>query len=467
MFRRFKDSVSNAVSAAADAVTGSEQQTAENSTRVSELAAMGFREAEARHALRVNNGNMEAAAEWLLTNGHPVGVDGGGTGRAQTTGQQDNNNTGTRNNPINIADDDNDDVQRAIQASLNHQQPSTTTATKQKPVRSAASKNAGLAAAARRLNNGSAPNSGNSNSSGGSSNNSNKKKNGGKAPIASHPQVQVPKRLSQHDKEDVILRLSARLAPSPNAVDTLLRSLKTIQSDPSNQKYQVVDTTTPGFQRSLTATGVLDFFKAMNFHPDPSNPKILRLAFLDAATFYLGISALEQVQLTSKTYAYNKTMLQFDNEISNQLGLADLDTNEAIKRSTYMSKCPSEPLSAGGSQVTVELGSTTKISRKFDGDDTLGDVINWLGGHASIIPGKLLMPSSNEGGGWYLIDRNHAHEHPYNVLELTDKTLQYVGCWPSGRLAVVPMLKNEGDDVALRIPSSRGLAAGPADHLKI
>ena len=39
-----------------------------------ELAAMGFLEAEARYALRVNKGNKARAAEWLLIHGSPVGT---------------------------------------------------------------------------------------------------------------------------------------------------------------------------------------------------------------------------------------------------------------------------------------------------------------------------------------------------------------------------------------------------------
>ena len=39
-----------------------------------ELAAMGFLEAEAKYALRVNKGNKTLAAEWLLIHGSPVGT---------------------------------------------------------------------------------------------------------------------------------------------------------------------------------------------------------------------------------------------------------------------------------------------------------------------------------------------------------------------------------------------------------
>lgn len=91
-----------------------------------------------------------------------------------------------------------------------------------------------------------------------------------------------------------------------------------------------------------------------------------------------------------------------------------------------------------------------KISRGFDHDDILGDVINWLGGQCSVIPSKL------ETGEWSLVDRNkQGSEEDYNyhrldVSELSGKTLQYIGCWPSGRIAIVPSLKDFYDETRLR-----------------
>jgi len=82
----------------------------------------------------------------------------------------------------------------------------------------------------------------------------------------------------------------------------------------------------------------------------------------------------------------------------------------------------------------------TKITRGFDHDDTLGDVLHWLGGQATIIPQKL------RSGEWKLVDRNRQGPagdygfHRLDLGELGDRTLQYAGCWPSGRLAIVPKL---------------------------
>jgi len=406
MFRRLANRVNDAVANAASSLSSNSSD-----ARVSELAAMGFREAECRHALRVNNGDTTQAAEWLLIHGSPVGTAG---------------------NPITIPEQSQDDaeMQRAIQASLAAEsQSKSRQRTKQQ---SAASKNAGRAAKSRLTNKSNTPS---------------------KNLASTHPKVQMPKRLSQHDQEDIILRCANRIAPFSLAVDTLLRSLKTIQENPSVRKYHTVDTTTAMFQRSLNAPGVLDFLKATNFHPNYNNNKILTLSHFDAAAFYLGISALEQMQQNSIEYKKDKALRIFQKELSSALSEHNT-TEELTARKTFLSMLPSEP-TRGGSQITVEYGvvlnnnsnnvqasepSLTKITRGFDHDDTLGDVINWLGGQATAIPKKL------KPGEWALVDRNKQgleEDYSFQKLDLNklqDNTLQYVGCWPSGRLAIVPKL---------------------------
>jgi len=143
------------------------------------------------------------------------------------------------------------ELQRAIQASLmtdNNNNKYNNKKKKNNNIQSSASKTSGRAAASRTTIIATAPVR-------------------AKQSLANtHLKVQIPKRLSQHDQKDVIIRCANRVAPYSLAIDTLLRSLKTIQADPSDRKYHTVDTTTAMFQRSLKAPGVLDFLKAVNFH---------------------------------------------------------------------------------------------------------------------------------------------------------------------------------------------------------
>jgi hypothetical protein len=459
MFRRLRDKVNDAVSNAASSLSSATTSTTDTTTdrRVEELSAMGFRPAEARHALREANGDWTRATEWLLQNGTPVST--------MTTA---------------VADEDDSELQHAIQASLmtDNNNNNNNNASRQRrrtppppQQQSAASKNAGRAAATRTATSMSAP----------EVKITTKKKNG---LTTTHPKVQMPKRLSQHDQEDIILRCANRVAPYSLSVDTLLRSLKTIQSNPGNRKFHTVNTTTVAFQRSLNAPGVLDLLKAVNFHHHSpnnnfeNNNQILTLSHYDAAAFYLGISALEQIQQTSPEYARHKALRLFQKELAPALKKDndDDEQEEASARKRYLSKLPSEPVTGGqGSQITVEFGinisnniannnnnnnntdnndnniqQLMKISRGFDHDDILGDVINWLGGQASVIPSKL------ETGEWSLVDRNRqGSEEDYNyhrldLSELSSKTLQYIGCWPSGRIAIVPSLKDFYEKTRLR-----------------
>merc|ERR1712146_770758 len=185
-----------------------------------------------------------------------------------------------------------------------------------------------------------------------------------------------------------------------------------------------VDTTTTAFRRSLTAPGVLDFLTAANFLPHADRRGLLALNCYDPAVFYLGISALERVQRESPEYARDKALRSFRRELRSFL---DSRTDgEAEARNRFLSTLPSEPKS-GGSRITVEFGVAAKnnnsdfisscgnaddvkddervrpakISRGFDHDDTLGDVVNWLGGAAcSVMRSKLVK------GEWRLVNVN-------------------------------------------------------------
>jgi len=419
MFRRLANRVTEAVSSASSALAGD--------SRVSELAAMGFRESEATHALRECNGDMTRATEWLLSYGSPIGTAGNPITIPETI-------TPSASSSAAISQEDSE-LQRAIQASLKTENEKKNKATRLRAqTQSAASKNAGKAAASRTKNKLSA------------------------VPIKdlanTHPKVQMPKRISQHDQEDIIMRCANRVAPYSLSVDTLLRSLKTIQGNPSIRKYHTVDMSSAMFQRSLNAPGVLDFLKAVNFHPNYNNHKILTLSHFDPAAFYLGISSMEQIQQNSIDYKKDKALRVFQKDLASALSEKRTTAEELSERTKLLSLLSSEP-TTGGSRMTIEYGIilnnnknevtssetlVTKVTRGFDHDDTLNDVLHWLGGQSTTILEKL------ESGEWNLVDRNRQgpekdyYFHKLDLQELKNCTLQYVGCWPSGRLAIVPKL---------------------------
>lgn len=439
MFKRFTDRVTSAVAS----ITGSGENgnSSDGGSDLQRLTSMGFTASDSQHALQIMGGNVEQAAEWLLMNA---------------------SNT-LRSPPTTMgAGAEDEDIQKAIAASLADTVPSPSR-TIGANSRSAASRRAGEAAIARSDNTQKqrsrpsasyakqkTPKTPTANSDG----NGNAK---AKVAIQSHPNVKVPKHLSQHDIQDKIIRCSQRVAPYAMAVDTLLKSLRQLQQNPTNPKYLTIDTSTDAFKRSLDVPGALDFLRSMGYRFSYARREVLELSgsLLDPVVLHVGISALEEIQRDSKEYQKSKVELVFDKEITQVLSLGDQDMQEALARSQFLSKTPSEP-AIGGGIINVQLGSTTKIQRKFDGDDCLQDILNWLGAHGSVIPVKL------EQKEWFLVNRNHSVAIPYNVLDLKEKTLQYIGCWPSARLAIIPFPPEPSDGA---VTSSRGLGAAPMDAL--
>ena len=277
-----------------------------------------------------------------------------------------------------------------------------------------------------------------------------------------HPNVKLPAKFKDKSKEEQVLRCANRLKPYPLAVDTLYRALTAVQQDPSNVKFRKIDKTTRGYKRSLESVpGAEALLLAMNFQTHGAYSLVLERAWVDQALLYLGISALEGAK-ESNEYKEGKAKLAFQQEILEIQQSSNTSQAEAIRRAEFMAKCPSEPAGGSGALMQVVFSDETTIRRKFDGDDVLRDVLNWIGGHGSVIPDKIL---SRE---WCMVDINRFPIAPMDCELNLDKTLQYIGCWPSGRLELRPSpqaWKEDGNNGQVLMGSSRGLAAAPTEAM--
>jgi len=124
-------------------------------------------------------------------------------------------------------------------------------------------------------------------------------------------------------------------------------------------------------------------------------------------------------------YKIAKGLAGLNKELQKIRVLADSSEQEAIRRAAYLSKCPTEPPVGRSTNLQVTLGEEV-VSRRFESDDTLQDVMHWLGAHGSQIFENL------EQGTWVLLD-----VHRNLILDAKrqgNDTLQYLECWPSGRL---------------------------------
>lgn len=256
------------------------------------------------------------------------------------------------------------------------------------------------------------------------------------------------------------------------------------------QKYRMIDTTIPSFQKNVASVpGSIGLLKAMNYRYSgtSSTQLILDIGSIDIALLYLGVSALEQAKITIE-YQQSKVLITFQKDVLNYMNLTSNSTDAAIQCSNFMSLIPSEPKNGKGAYIQVKFAlppipisnkkendtndiitannnNNRKISpkrdnnnqnddysnmnnnnvpilrRRFDGDDTLQDLLHWI---ASNIGGQICIDKlfSNHHE-WLLMDLN---QYPSKSLisdtltfeQTRYQTLQYIGCWPSGKLEIRP-----------------------------
>ena len=373
--------------------------------------------------------------------------------RAEIASMQ-NNNKNMKNNVKAVASKETN-AAGVIDLTGDSKPPAANTKT---TVKSAAAANAGKAAVSRFNGN-------NNNKSSPTTNQLNK----------THPNVKLPAKLQSKSKEEQILITANRVKPHVMAVDTLLRVLQSVRSSPDSIKFRVIDRTNANYVKYVRdVPGAEDLLLAMNYRR-VSGKNELRLDrhLVDDAILYLGISALEQMR-ESEEYIIGKKVCAFHGEMrrigkgkAQQQDLTQVDLDIRLQ---YLSKCPKEPPEGRGARMNVYLGDEREkiegglASRRFDGDDTLQDVLDWLGGCYG--PELLERLRSRE---WCLCDLNRYPIFPLDVERHRLKTLQYLGLFPSGKLGVRLSEDNwrNGDEIMDENihGSARGLGAASRSML--
>ncbi|KAL7464415.1 hypothetical protein ACHAXS_004751 [Conticribra weissflogii] len=528
VFKKLTDRLTTAASTAAQHASNSLWYGRDQAGKIAQLESMGFSPERARHALNATEGDVDRAAELLLfSEGGGDSIAAAGAAASDAAPAAGGNNHHATRNPRrleggHVAAHNDEQMRLAMEESLRvtqqHEdrqlreaeaasmtnfsagtgiadkppakvkatsvtqqqtiQPKpptqkTTNAKKQTPIRSAAAVNAGKAAASRR--------------------------NDANYPIKpstsalttakstldhTHPHVKIPDKLQNKSKEEQILRCADRVKPHVMAVDTLLRVLTSVKSSPGVDKFRTIDRTNPNYVAHVRdKPGAEDMLLAMNYRRiDSKNELRLERHLVDDALLYLGISALEQAR-TSPEYKEAKKWRAFHAEmrrVAKQLGggseenvINGMTEEETQIRLAFLSQCPKEPPQGRGAWMHVYLGDEKErieggyVSRRFDGDDILDDVLNWLGGcYGTELLEKL---KSRE---WCLCDLNRYPILPLDVEKHRKKTLQYLGLFPSGKLGV--RLSNDdwmsgdmdGHGVGDVAGSARGLGAASRSMLQ-
>jgi len=261
VFKKFTDRILSAGTTAANALLHGPEQ----AEKIRQLECMGFSAERARHALNATEGDVDRAAELLLLGANAQqehrAVPSRNDGAVATTAAGNSRNHDQRGTAVAAHNDD--QMRRAIEESLMVNQweesrqvrevidltgdnpnnaaaakPTKNTqrnnlATKQPAKqltggKSAAAINAGKAAATRHTNI------------------TNKK-----TLSQTHPNVQLPEKLSNKTKEEQILRCANRVKPHVMAVDTLLRVLTSVRDSPDNPKFRTIDRTNANYAKHV------------------------------------------------------------------------------------------------------------------------------------------------------------------------------------------------------------------------
>eukprot|EP00587_Corethron_hystrix_P000403 CAMPEP_0113311550 /NCGR_PEP_ID=MMETSP0010_2-20120614/8743_1 /TAXON_ID=216773 ORGANISM="Corethron hystrix, Strain 308" /NCGR_SAMPLE_ID=MMETSP0010_2 /ASSEMBLY_ACC=CAM_ASM_000155 /LENGTH=378 /DNA_ID=CAMNT_0000167213 /DNA_START=116 /DNA_END=1249 /DNA_ORIENTATION=+ /assembly_acc=CAM_ASM_000155 len=207
------------------------------------------------------------------------------------------------------------------------------------------------------------------------------------SPVRSHPNVKVPLPLASAPLHKQFERCALRLAPYPRALDTLRRTLTKLAQDPYNPTFKTIETGTGTMFDTVLgdAPGASEMLRAVGFIACSSPKPQLHIFDADEVVIAMAISALEEIK-KSPEYLSAKKLINFSDEVKKEVE----NDNNLTGRVTYREKVPPEP-EIGTQSTTIRMVFHPKltVSRRFDGDDTCGDVINWVGTHSPVIAERL------------------------------------------------------------------------------
>merc|ERR1712157_452579 len=175
-------------------------------------------------------------------------------------------------------------------------------------------------------------------------------------------------------------------------VDALYKTFISVQNNPDDIKFRKINKMSKGYQRCFTnAPGAEDILLAMNYRRKGTNYLVLDRFMVDPALLFLGISALEKTRSTEE-YKETKRKELFTKTITNLLkqqqktsSSTTIMKDEARRRAEHARHVPIEPTGGRGAFVQVHVTDDIVFRRRFDGDDTLDNVLHCLGSEKSSI----------------------------------------------------------------------------------
>lgn len=277
-----------------------------------------------------------------------------------------------------------------------------------------------------------------------------------------HPHVKLPPRLEDKSKQEQIRRCTDRFQSYPSTVDTLLRALTTILQHPTDTKYRRIDTRNAGYQKSLASVpGAEPLLMALGFERRSDHTLVMPSIHLEL--LQMAIETLQQTKRVSPAYQHAKAQQILAHNMTHHL--TKVPTPEELeRRQELLAQVPREPPAGRSAVLMIQWGrggdstSGTTLQRRFDGDDTWGDVLHWLAGSTSGEVWNKLVTTQE----WSLVDVNRPAAS--SIIDASSpkghsKTLQHLGFWPSGRLQLVPTTATTMPAKMTDMGPSRGLGS--------
>lgn len=269
----------------------------------------------------------------------------------------------------------------------------------------------------------------------------------------------VPEKLADKSLQEQVKRCVTRISSFPRTVETLLKTVSSLQKDPDNSSYRMIDCCSAGYRKVIAnIPGAEDFLRAMKFIKT-GKYFVMERNVLDLSLLEMGIKALGKSK-NSLPYRKARRMMQFNSDVqricAGGVGLSHKVSERTSRSINYMNKAPPEPVIGQGTLIQFKMAGTT-LMRRFNGDDQLQDIISWIGClYGSAIPDKILARE------WCVVDLNRCPAAPVSFHNHNmEKTLQYIGFWPSGKLELRPSDDNWrlGREMLTISGSARGLGS--------
>jgi len=237
-------------------------------------------------------------------------------------------------------------------------------------------------------------------------------------------------RSSPLTRDERISKACVTLAPQAEAIDILLASLTKVKKDPTNERFRKVNVNASGpFKEKVASVpGGVELLYSVGFQPMYGH---LVLQSLDPSLLEHALACLDSARTTD---AYLSTKARKLNAKAAEEARKKREATAAIKRAEFLAKVPPEPNAEHGGSVhstwvlTFTVGGERVARRKFESDNTLEDVLNYVRSLSSV-PVDALVKLDN------------VTTAPFRHLDPTDKrsstaSLYALDLWPMGTVGI-------------------------------